>query len=341
MQRPVRCADVERSYDAYRFGDGILEVGGSEPALSDYLSSLYGDCRVQERGDARSPTVRCTVGPTEHRHVAQVGFEDPEPLDASDFVASVHSRGHHEWFGAADGRRSQTESADSRSPAITLCGSVALVDRRKPWHAPIAHLGINRLLHFQRDMLFFHAASLGIGGAGVLLFGDKCAGKTTTALFLAARGHDLMSDEVGAVRTRDHELLPFRRALSIRPGPLPRVVRERLGGGSCRRETLADGTTRIRARISSLFRVNESAATALKCAFFLSGFAGTPQARPLTAGTGHLAQLKPFGCSLYGASKRTVAFRLAALLSRTRVYALSLGPAQATAALVERLVEQG
>ena len=153
----MRCADVARSYDAYRFGDGILEVGGSEPALRDYITALYGDCRVKQRGAARSPTVRCTVGPTEHRHVAQVGFEDPEPLDTSDFVASVHSRGHHEWFGTAHGRRSQTESADSKSPAITLCGSVALVDRRKPWHAPIAHLfgaGLGyKLMRHESDIL--------------------------------------------------------------------------------------------------------------------------------------------------------------------------------------------
>jgi len=84
--------------------------------------------------------------------------------------------------------------------------------------------------------------------------GDKCAGKTTTALFLAARGHDLLSDEVGAVHCGENTLAPFRRALSIRPGPLPEMVRARLRAGGFNRETLADGTSRIRARIGGSFK---------------------------------------------------------------------------------------
>jgi len=43
-----------------------------------------------------------------------------------------------------------------------------------------------------------------------------------------ARGHGLLSDEVGAVDTRNNQLLPFRRTLSIRPGPLPEAVQARL-----------------------------------------------------------------------------------------------------------------
>ncbi len=60
------------SYDVYRLGRGILEVGGSEPALLDYIRHLYGDCRLVKRVEERLPTVRCTVSATEHGNVARV-----------------------------------------------------------------------------------------------------------------------------------------------------------------------------------------------------------------------------------------------------------------------------
>jgi hypothetical protein len=327
-------------YDVYRFGDGILKVGGSEQALLDYLGQLYADCRIDERGDESLPTVLCTVSPTCHEHVARVEIEDPEPLDSFDFVTAVYGgRGYRECFRSAGGWRCLSHGADPATPALALRGSVALVDRRRKWYPLIAHLLVNRLLQFQRKMLFFHAASLRIGGAGVLLFGDKCAGKTTTALFLAARGHGLLSDEVGAVRSADNTLTPYRRALSIRPGPLPELVRARLRSGEFRRETLGDGTTRIRARIGSIFRTAPAAATPLKRMFFLDGFARTARARRVTPGTLHLRHLQPFGCSVYGASKRNVVFRLATMLSRTQAYALTLGSPDSTAALIEGITE--
>ena len=326
----------------YRFGDGILEVGGSERVLPDYIRYLYADCRFTGRDAERLRVVRCTTSPTEHEHVVQVAFDDPEPLDSMDFLAAVYGgRGYRECFSTASGWRCLTQRDDDPAePAVALRGSIALVDRRKRWHPLIAHLAINRLLHFQREMLFFHAASLTIRGAGALLFGDKFAGKTTTALFLAARGHGLLSDEVGAVHSGDNALAPFRRALSIRPGPIPDIVRARLRTENVGRETLADGTSRIRARIGSLFHLDSVAATPLKCMFFLSGFAHMPQARRITPGTEHLAHLKPFGCSMYGVSKRDAVFKLVNMLTRTQVYALTLGSPDATAALIEGIMEK-
>jgi hypothetical protein len=336
-----RWGDRASSYDAYRFGDGIFEVGGSERVLPDYIRYLYADCRFTQRDDERLPVVRCTVSPTEREQVVRVEFEDPEPLDSMDFLAAVYGgRGYRECFSMASGWRCLAQHDEPAVPAVALRGSIALIDRRKRWHPLIAHLGINRLLHCQREMLFFHAASLTIRGAGALLFGDKCAGKTTTALFLAARGHGLLSDEVGAVHSGDNALAPFRRALSIRPGPIPDIVRGRLQSGDFRREILADGTSRIRARIGSLFHLNSAAATPLKCMFFLSGFAAMPRVRRITPGTEHLAHLQPFGSSMYGVSKRDAVFQLANMLARTQVYALTLGPPDATAALIEGIMEK-
>jgi hypothetical protein len=337
-QRPIHRAG---SYDAYRLGRGILEVGGSEPGLLDYIRHLYGDCRLVQRGEERLPTVRCTVSPAEHENVARVDFEDPYPLDSFDFTTTVYGdRGFRKCGTTASGWRCLTPSEAPGFPTVAMRGSMAMLDRRTHWQPLIAHLAINKLIQAQREMMFFHAASLSIGGAGVLLLGDKCAGKTTTALFLAARGHGLFSDEVGAVDGRDNQLVPFRRALSIRPGPLPETVRARLQAGQFGRDTLFDGTTRIRARIGSIFGEDEPVTTRLQYLVFLSGFARTPQAQRVSPRAGHVALLKPFGASVYGASRRGVVFRLAAMLSRTRVYSLTLGSPDATAALIEEIVEK-
>jgi hypothetical protein len=337
---PPRRSARASSYDAYRFGDGILKIGGAERTLPDYVRHLYSDCRFTELSDEQLPVVRCTVSLTHDDQVGRVEFEDPEPIDSMDFLAAVYSgRGYRKCYTTAGGWQCLAEGDDRDVPAVALRGSIALVDRRTHWQPLIAHLAVNRLLHFQRTMLFFHAASLSIRGAGALLFGDKCAGKTTTALFLAARGHALLSDEVGAVHCGDNTLSPFRRALSIRPGPIPNSVRARLLAGEFRRENLADGTSRIRARIGSLFPSSAAAKTPLKCIFILSGFAATPQARRIAPGTEHLAHLKPFGCSMYGASKRNAVFQLASMLARTQAYALTLGSPEATAALIEGVME--
>ncbi len=314
--RAERTIDRAGSYDVYRLGRGILEVGGSEPALLDYIRLLYGDCRLAQRGDERLPTVRCTVSPAQYENVARVDFEDPYPLDSFD------------------------PSEAPGFPTVAMRGSMAMLDRRTRWQPLIAHLAVNKLIQAQRDMMYFHAASLSIGGAGVLLLGDKCAGKTTTAMFLAARGHGLLSDEVGAVDSRDDQLVPFRRTLSIRPGPLPELVQARLQAGHFRREALFDGTTRIRARIGSLFGEDEPATVRLQSLIFLRGFARTPQAEVVSPHAGDVALLKPFGSSVYGASQRSVVFRLASMLSRTRVCSLTLGPPEATAALIEDIVEK-
>jgi hypothetical protein len=329
------------SYDIYRLGRGILEVGGSEPTLMDYIRRLYGDCRLVRRGEDGLPAVRCTVSPAEQQNVARVDFEDPYSLDSFDFTTAVYGdRGYRACGTTAGGWRCLTPSEAPGFPAVAMRGSTAMLDRRTRWQPLIAHLAVNRLIQAQREMMFFHAASLSIGGEGVLLLGDKCAGKTTTAMFLAARGHGLLSDEVGAVDSRSNQLVPFRRTLSIRPGPLPEMVRARLQSGQLGHETLFDGTTRIRARIGCTFGEDEPATTQLSCLIFLSGFARTPQAQRVSPRAGHVALLKPFGSSVYGASRRSVVFRLASILSRTRVYSLTLGSPDTTAALIEGIVEK-
>jgi hypothetical protein len=60
-----------------------------------------------------------------------------------------------------------------------------------------------RLMGFllrQRGYLALHASAVAIDGQGVLFVGDSGSGKSTTAAAFHSRGHDLLADDVAAVR---------------------------------------------------------------------------------------------------------------------------------------------
>jgi hypothetical protein len=85
-----------------------------------------------------------------------------------------------------------------------------------------------------------HAAALARRGRAVILAGDGGAGKTTIALALAARGLELLSDEMAILDPATSTIHPYPRRVHVRPGTpelidgLARVARRRrqpLGGG--------------------------------------------------------------------------------------------------------------
>lgn len=79
------------------------------------------------------------------------------------------------------------------------------------------------------DAVCFHAASLSRGGRGVVLVGPSRHGKTTLALALAARGYDLLSDEVAVIDRRTGSLHPFPLAVGCRAESLALLEAEGWG----------------------------------------------------------------------------------------------------------------
>jgi hypothetical protein len=92
----------------------------------------------------------------------------------------------------------------------------------------------------ERGLLAVHAAAVSRGDRAIVLSGPGGSGKTTLALALAARGCEILSDELAVLDPASHLVYPYRRNVHVRPGT-PELVdgmghlsarpREQLGGG--------------------------------------------------------------------------------------------------------------
>ena len=303
-----------------RFQELYGEFGADTPAPSETRRGLH--CRVQVRSDL--PTHLIT-------------FTSEEEIRIVDFILDMfHDRGYVEMPGAYDWR---CVGLDGKAhPTLSARGAQVLVDAREPWQPLIASFAVNWVMRMQPELLFFHASAVGIDDAGVLITGGKGAGKSTMSMALGAQGHDFLGDEIAAVRKRTYELEPFRRAVSIRPGPQAPQVKRLLEGAPTSTERFPDGSTRTRVEAGKLFPQAGARPRRLRWVFFLSGFADTPRAEAFLPSTADLQQLVPLPGTLGGKSRATRIFEIAKLLSNTNCYRLHPGLPEETARLVERIV---
>ena len=334
------CAQREASDGlpmCYRLANGELIVDCEDEALERRFQDVYGEAAVGGTHSEAAHSVKCVVRVFDAA-LAAVLFDDPEPLDAFAFCHSLFpDRDYVEGPAGAHGWRTISLRQSPREPQIALCDDHALVDRRQLWQPFIANYALNRLLRLQREVLFFHAASIGIEGRGALIVGPKASGKTTTALALAARGHDFFGDEVAAVHSSTKAMLPFRRAVSIRAGPRARQVDDQLASFRHARETFPDGSERILVKVGSLFPRRGALPTTLSCVLFLRQFAELPTAELFTFSFQHVRLLSPLAASMWGIPAGARIMDLSRLLQGVRCYFLDPARPEATAELVEQI----
>lgn len=219
------------------------------------------------------------------------------------------------------------------TPLFWLNGEHCLFRLGPEWRTHVALFLFNRLLRARPDLIFFHASAVGVRGRGIMLVGHRGAGKSTTALALAVRGHAFLSDDTACYRPASGELIPFRRSVGIRPGPRARAVDRAVMGlnGAGQR----DGAVRL--HVDALLTTPAPAPAPLAAVLFLSGFAPEPRLLPVVPGREEVGQLQPFAGSLVNAPATRRVFEMARLLSTTRVYRLHPGGPDETAALLEEV----
>jgi hypothetical protein len=195
-------------------------------------------------------------------------------------------------------------------------------------------------MRMQPDFYFFHAATVAIGDCGVFLAGNKGAGKSTLSLALAARGHGFLGDELATIHSVTGMVLPFRRAVSIRLGPQAQAVSQYLGRTQVDRETLPDGTERLRVPASHIFPAAAGRPVILTHAFFLNDVAERPQAKEFEFSSRDLPLLAPLHATLASMSPAIRTLRFLKLFANVRCNILSPGGTpDETAELIESIVE--
>jgi hypothetical protein len=342
LSRQLDAAPVPTRQEWYRLGDGYLEIRSDDDRFRERLELLFRECAVAAPAEDGLPRVRCTVrapAGAAGADVALVTFDDPEPLDQVRFSLELFpDRGYGEAPSPVPNWRLLTLPTPGGFGGLLVSGDRLLVHRATPWQALVGSVAMSRLFRLQRNLLFLHAGSVGIGGQGVLLMGPKGAGKTTLSLALAARGHAFLGDEIAGVRLDTMELVPVRRSLAVRDGPRAIAVGAALEREQAPYEPFPDGTSRRRAFAGQLFPA-PAEALPLRRLVFLRGIGQAARLAPAPAGRDLLGMLTPLGASVWDRSPVHVMRDLLRLVSAVPAALLHLGPPEATADLLATSLE--
>ncbi len=356
LAAPALLRDIQQQSPApqasarYRLGDSVFEIAVDDPVLLEKFRQMYGDCAVSAPIAPDMPRVRCTVRRGGDPQLILLTFETGAPPDPAGAAFNLlRPTRAVPPFSVHDSRIAGWRLAGGAvEPVLAACGPYVLI---APWQVPADFLVeylVGITLAAQPELLAVHGASLQMRDAGMVIVGGSHAGKTTTALHLAARGHTLFGDELALIRLASREIVPFRRTLNLRPGPrAPELaaVLERAGD----REKLAVDDEWVGPHwIGDLFPGSSPCPASLQAVFFLDGFANRASLAPFrltlhdTDVVNWLAQPAIAYCS-WGLAPERRALRLLALrqlLARVPCWRLKVGPPAETAQLIERTMEE-
>jgi hypothetical protein len=324
-RRPPRTPHVA----TYALAGVSLQVRSDDPTLLDRVAATIG-----RPTEITAPTLTATVRVDEPASYGHVRLESARSWDAADLLLGLQSPefpfepvpGDPGWLCLA--------FRGQRSPALAFRGADGLFRLDDRWRTAVALFLFHRLLRLRADALFFHAATVAVAGRGALLVGPKGSGKSTTALALAARGHALLGDETACYLPSERAVLPMRRPVGIKPGPRARAVAEGIERSGLTPQE--DGI--LRADVGALLPAGEAAPAPLRSVVFLRGFASRPEIAPVEAGREELAALQPLACSLVDAPPARRVFEMVKLFEGLRVFRLSPGDPDETAAVLERFL---
>ncbi len=330
---------IHSECDWYRIADANLGIESDDFSLRTRFRQLHGEC-LSSRADITGPRLHCRVQVVDSLHAHCVSFTGTREMDVIDFMLDLfRDRGYVEMKLETPGWRAIGLRGQA-GPILISRGNRLLVDAAKAWQPLIANCAVNLAMRMQRGVLFFHAAAVGVGDAGVLIIGGKGAGKTTLSMALAARGHGFLGDEIAAVRTGTAELLPMRRAVSIRQGPRSSSVDEMLQNRRYPNEQFPDGTTRVRVEPGEFFPTLQERPLPLRSIFFLRRFEDRARAESFVPGVSDLHLLAPLPCTFWGVPPAKPLMQVAKLLSGVNCYHFYPGMPDESACLMERIARK-
>lgn len=327
----------------FRFGRRIAAVSANDSGFSERFVGFFQDCLEPGASEASSrDAVRLRISCSDHDDAVHVEMSehdydlDPSVIetllpDTRLVAAEVPPRPGWRVFACA---------RDPAQPILAFRRGRMVISKRMRWQMLAAHYFLHHVMRLQQDLIFLHGASVAIGERGVFLGGPKGAGKSTVSLALAARGHGFLGDEVAAIDAATGTLLPFRRAVSVRDGPQAHRVKRHVDRIRPARETLPDGTTRIRMRVSEMFPRAAPRQIPLSAAFLLSGFSDKPNAEPFDFSRKDVVLLGALSATIAARTASSTLLSLVKLFSAVRCYRVAVGGTPDDMAdLVERITE--
>lgn len=337
---PLTIAHSERTLGplpfsgSFRLVDVVLHVMADDREFLEEFSSVFGGDGLPSREGSPKATFHASVSVKspelpDYGRLKVSGDQLPDPaaflLETASPTVPIR-RLETPWLGeTALGIGLDPE------PALRFRGDECLFRLSGRWRRILAHFLFLRLMRLREDALFFHAASLGVRGTGVLLVGPKGSGKSTLSLALAARGHNFLGDETACYLPASGDLLPFRRPVGIKPGPQATAVVDALARGDYSADK--DGVRRV--EVEALIPGAKAEPVALGAVVFLQGFRASSALSRLEAGREELSLLQPLPTSLGNRPATQRVFEMVRLLSRVRAYRLLVGDPDETAKLVE------
>ena len=341
---------------SYQVGETVLQVTVDDPLLRRTFQELYGDCEALAPLASTAPEVRCTVRRSIDPTLVVLTFQAGAPADLAGAAYGVlrHSRAGPPWRVYDSPRPGWRLGGGATGPVLAASGSHMLLEPRQVPPAFLVEYLVGIALATQREVLPIHGASLRVGNAGLVLAGGTHAGKTTTALHVAARGHVLLGDEIALIRVGTNELLPLRRTANLRPGPYGRELAAALGfipDGDARDGSAPDVSAGAKwtgpRRISEMFPGRPAGSAPLRAVFFLSGFDSRPSLEPfrLTLDRGDIfdwlttGETTQLSWGLEPARRALRLLRLQEMLAGVPCWLLTVGPPRETTDVIERTME--
>jgi len=337
-------AEIEPSFlseEWYCFGRGLLQSAVTDIEFALRFRRIFSECRCPPNRVFSLPRVQLAVHRFADRGFVAARIQCPAEVDLPVFIQELFPSRNYKEVGCSEaGWRVLAEKPVPCVPVLAFRDGWMVAPADYGWQAVVGHCAVSLVMMLQKDMLFFHAASVAIGEKGVLIFGEKGAGKTTLSLALADRNHAFLGDEYAALATADFRLLPFRRTASIREGPRSERVDSFLARCDCPVEVNTDGTMRRRAAVGEIFPAAAAHPARLTDVFFLRGFAPRPKVEHFTPDLQSFPLLAPLLCTVWGMRAGERVLEFLKLLSRARCFMLLAGGhPDETAELVERIVE--
>jgi len=329
----------------------VVEIASDYRLLHDELAAFYGDC-----GCTESPTdathIRASATRVEGTPLLSLSFDvvpARHPVEiAMGMYRFCRRQPYVEIPSPISGWRMLTDTTAERSLLVASDGHVALINLDLAPPEFVLDYIVGVVLAAQPDILFLHAASVGVAGSGALILAPSFGGKSTIALSLASRGHAFLGDDIGAVRLETREVLPFPKSAGLREGPLASALRERVQASRHVRAPARDGVFRTVVRVSDLFPRSGRGPLPLRFGFLLDGITGTARITPFRPGPAELQRLRSMivldAESRWGLSPGRDLMQLLTvmnLLSELRCYLLEVGSIEETADLIERTIATG